>query len=469
VEKCLINEESVRFDSCFVKGGFTNWRKATEKFKEHEKSHLHSHAIQKISALKNTPINALLSDAARQAQNTARHVLQLMFRSVRFLGKKGVAFRGDSNHDGILYELMLERTYNLPKEREWILRRDNWLSDTIQNEVIQQYACSIQSEIVSRAANCPYYGLTADGTTDASTMEQFSLTLQYVDDNMETHSDFLGFYNAPDSSGETLFKCIRDVFLRLNIPIERLQGYCFDGASNMPGRFSGVQARLKELCPESLFVHCANHSLDLVLQEAAREVSLIADTMTFVQGIAVVIRESSKRKELYESMFGCDAVVTILAVCPTRWCIRTTAIKRVCNAYIHIIETLEQLKDYKTVRGETRAKIRGPLKAKTYSGFLCHEALFEPCEAVARSLQHSKASALGALECTEFLGKRMEALRDDKVVENMLHKVSTTAGLKMPDERMKKTPVRYRHTAEPEAAAQHSWRCEFFEAVDLVT
>ena len=269
MEKCLINEESVRFDSCFVKGGFTNWRKATEKFKEHEKSHLHSHAIQKISALKNTPINTLLSDAARQAQNTARHVLQLMFRSVRFLGKKGLAFRGHSNHDGILYELMLERTYNLPKEREWILRRDNWLSDTIQNEVIQQYAGSIQSEIVSRAANCPYYGLTADGTTDASTMEQFSLTLQYGDDNMETHSDFLGFYNAPDSSGETLFKCIRDVFLRLNIPIERLQGYCFDGASNMSGRFSGVQARLKELCPESLFVHCANHSLDLVFQEAA--------------------------------------------------------------------------------------------------------------------------------------------------------------------------------------------------------
>ena len=100
-------------------------------------------------------------------------------------------------------------------------------------------------------------------------MEQFSLTLQYVDDNMETHSDFLGFYNAPDSSGETLFKCIRDVFLRLNIPIERLQGYCFDGASNMSGRFSGVQARLKKLCPESLFVHCANHSLDLVFQEAA--------------------------------------------------------------------------------------------------------------------------------------------------------------------------------------------------------
>lgn len=127
-------------------------------------------------------------------------------------------------------------------------------------------------------------------------MEQFSLTLQYVDKNMVTHSHFLGLYNAPESSGETLFKCIRSVFLMLNIPIERLQGYCFNGASNMSGGFMGLRARLKKQCPESLFMYCANHSLDLVLQETTREVIMITDSMNFVQGIAVVICKSSKRK-----------------------------------------------------------------------------------------------------------------------------------------------------------------------------
>ncbi|KAJ4941120.1 hypothetical protein JOQ06_027407, partial [Pogonophryne albipinna] len=58
----------------------------------------------------------------------------------------------------------------------------------------------------------------------------------------------------------------------------------------MSGRFSGVQARLKEGFPDSLFVHCANPSLDLVLQEVGREVSLVAETLNFVQGIATVIR-----------------------------------------------------------------------------------------------------------------------------------------------------------------------------------
>lgn len=43
-------------------------------------------------------------------------------------------------------------------------------------------------------------------------------------------------------------------------------------------------------------MHCANHSLDLVLQETTREVIMITDSMNFVQGIAVVICKSSKCK-----------------------------------------------------------------------------------------------------------------------------------------------------------------------------
>lgn len=195
------------------------------------------------------PITACLSDASRQIQDIARQVLELMFRSVLFLGKKGLAFRGDSTCDGILYELMIEGTYNLPRERQWIERRDNLTQS--QNEVIQLNVCGIQREIVSRATSSPYHGLTAEGTTNFSTTEMFSPTLQYVDENLDINSDFLVFYIAPNSSGETLCRCIKDVFLLLNIPIHLLHGYCFDGAFNMSGRF---------FSPRSFFVHCVNHS-----------------------------------------------------------------------------------------------------------------------------------------------------------------------------------------------------------------
>lgn len=175
-----------------------------------------------------------------------------------------------------------------------MLRRDNWLSDTIQNEMIELLAHAVQRRLVSGAMVSHYFGLTADGTTDISSSEQFSCHVHYC-----VNSVFWGFYSAVDSKADTLFRCITDIFLRLHLPIEKLQGYCFDGASNMSGRFTGVRARLAEVCPGSLFVHCCNHSLDLALQEVTRDVALVADVFNFVQSTSNLIRESAKRKSLY--------------------------------------------------------------------------------------------------------------------------------------------------------------------------
>lgn len=44
--------------------------------------------------------------------------------------------RGWSHRDGVFWHLMLERMYSLPAACEWLLKRDNWMSDTIQNEVL---------------------------------------------------------------------------------------------------------------------------------------------------------------------------------------------------------------------------------------------------------------------------------------------------------------------------------------------
>ncbi|QQP51189.1 Zinc finger MYM-type protein 1, partial [Caligus rogercresseyi] len=283
VEKSLIQEEKKRADAVFIRGGFSNWRKATNKFREHERSTFHLGAVNKVAALNNTPISALLSDVVAKDQKTARVVLNEAFKSVRYLLRQGLPLRGHDYWDGNFWLMMLDRTESLPEARQWMLRRDNWLSDTIQNEMIEQLAHAVQRKLVQEANCSSYFGLTADGTTDISSSEQFSCHLHYVNSQMGKQSVFLGFYSAPDSTADSLFRCIVDIFLRLNLPIEKLQGYCFDGASNMAGRISGVRTRLAELCPGSLFVHCCNHSLDLALQEVARDVSLIAEIFNFVQ------------------------------------------------------------------------------------------------------------------------------------------------------------------------------------------
>ena len=43
--------------------------------------------------------------------------------------------------------------------------------------------------------------------------------------------------------------------------------------------------------------------MDLILQ-VLRDIRLVADTLNFIQDVSVVIRESSKHKQLFKSPFG---------------------------------------------------------------------------------------------------------------------------------------------------------------------
>ena len=138
-----------------------------------------------------------------------------------------------------------------------------------------------------------FVGLVADGTTDVSGNEQFSVCLQYATKDLEMVNSFLGMYNAPESTGETLASVVKDVLLWLSILLMKLEGFSFDGAANMSGWFHGVQSILRKECTEALYVHCANHSLDFVLQEVARSVRGVADALQFVRDVSYMIRESS--------------------------------------------------------------------------------------------------------------------------------------------------------------------------------
>lgn len=248
---------NTRRDEAFISTGFSNWKKATERFLQHETSDCHAEAIQKLVAQNQEPINAFLSKQCQEEQHIAQKALWLIFSSVRYLARQGLSLRGDDHKDGNLYQLLKERSVDVPEMAIWLQRRDNWTSDKIQNEILEMFAHTIHRSIMSDLQNVEFYSITADGTTDIAGQEQFSVTLRYVQPDLTYRNVFPGFYNCPDSTGESLFKAICDIILRLNLPMERIQGYCFDGASNMSGMVKGVQARLQERCPHIVFMSTA--------------------------------------------------------------------------------------------------------------------------------------------------------------------------------------------------------------------
>ena len=76
----------------------------------------------------------------------------------------------------------------------------------------------------------------ANEVTDCSNKEQ--CRFKWVDKGFNTHEDFIGSYNVDNIKADTLVTVIKDVLIRLNIPLSNARDQCYDGAKNMYGSVS---------------------------------------------------------------------------------------------------------------------------------------------------------------------------------------------------------------------------------------
>lgn len=79
-----------------------------------------------------------------------------------------------------------------------------------------------------------------------------------------------------------------------SINIDKCAGQDYDGASNMSGKFRGVQAKLRAICPQALYVQCRAYCLNLVIYHASEE-PIVKNMMKIIQEIAFCFNYSTKR------------------------------------------------------------------------------------------------------------------------------------------------------------------------------
>ncbi|CAN7980597.1 unnamed protein product [Ixodes pacificus] len=487
------NANAGSMEPAFVKAGFNNWKKAIEKFRSHEKSQFHTDSVSRhLSRQGGIPVLRLLSQQCSKQQEEARVVLRVIVSSLRYLCRTGQALRGRGKGDGNLLDLLEERSEDVPALKTWLTKRDKWISGDVQNELIEIMAHTVQREIVKDVKSSPFYGIIADGTTDINGDEQFTFCVRWVlSETLEVREEYLGMYNAPDSRADTLYSAIKDMILRLGLDFHCLRGHCFDGAANMSGRFSGVQKRIRDSEPRSLYVHCSNHCLDLVLQEASRSCDIIGDALSTVKDVSNAILDSKKRKSVYADVViatGCEAAVetgsrpnNLLPLCPTRWTVRVKSMQRFVENYARVQETLKVfLQTADSVTTSSKANLKGYerllQKFETLLGINISVALFGPCEELARALQSSTYRAAGAKEAAEALCEAISRLRSGTAFDELWEHTSTTAaqlGLKEPRiSRPSKPPMRYEATdrpAQPVALdTKAALRKEYFTAADRI-
>ena len=152
----------------------------------------------------------------------------------------------------------------------------------IQNELLEIIADLVKERIVNDVKSSGWYGIIIDETSDISRIEQVSLCLSYCINGIKKEA-FIGFYATKSTEGEVLYELVKDTITKLNLDLKNIVGKSFDGAANINGIHKGLSSRMKECSPQSIYVHCYGHLLNLALQDTMTEVEPWATSRPFTQ------------------------------------------------------------------------------------------------------------------------------------------------------------------------------------------
>uniref|UniRef100_A0A673B287 TTF-type domain-containing protein n=1 Tax=Sphaeramia orbicularis TaxID=375764 RepID=A0A673B287_9TELE len=357
--------------------GIKDWKHLSTKIERHESTQIHLGACIVYEQWKlNGTIDAEMERNVRDAALFWRQVLERIVNVTLTLASCNLAFRGHreilghGNAGNFLSIIELLARYD-PVLKELINRPGGsvkYLSHQIQDEIIYILSQRVKSDIIDEINDAPFYSIITDTTQDVSKIDQLSQVYCYVtvvknDMNIATdiqiNEVFLGFEATAGSSASELENKILGSIEKNKIDLSKCRGQGYDGAANMSGEYSGVQARITEKEPLARYVHCAAHNLNLALNDSVKNVPGVRQFYDTVEMLFNFFGHSIKRWALLsEFMTPESRNITLKRLCPTRWSSRHDALFALRHRYGDIMKGLVKISltsDKKEERDEASA------------------------------------------------------------------------------------------------------------------
>lgn len=194
--------------------------------------------------------------------------MMAIFNSVKFLCRQGIAIRRHEDVNSNFRQLLELRKDDVPELQDWMVRTGyTFFSHDILNEIIETLGDAVLREVIAKIKRSDFYALVVDETSDISIHEQVTFCLRTVDEYFEISEDLIGLFETYNTEASTLFENLKDVLIRLDLPTDRLRGQCYDGASNMKGKFNELQKLVLDVQPRATHIHCSAHSLNLAVKQ----------------------------------------------------------------------------------------------------------------------------------------------------------------------------------------------------------
>ena len=212
-----------------------------------------------------------------------------VIRYLRFLARQGIAIQGNPGDNNFTQLLKLLRT-KYPSIHSMLEKTTlKYTHNDIQKKLLELKAQQVLHEKLKEISENNFFAIMGDKYTDISNLEQLSMCLRTVSDNLEIQEDFLGFYELNNINSNSTVHAIKDVLLRSNISLQSCQGQTYDNASNMMGEKSG----------KSTDTHCHRHSLSLVVKDLTSPYEVLFNTMSTIGEICVLVKYSPLKGRKY--------------------------------------------------------------------------------------------------------------------------------------------------------------------------
>ncbi|KAI8560949.1 hypothetical protein RHMOL_Rhmol04G0296200 [Rhododendron molle] len=120
-------------------------------------------------------------------------------------------------------------------------------------------------------------------------------------------SDFFDIVHVLNAASATLKEYICTVLARHSLSVQNIRGQGYGSASNMRGRWKGLQALFLNECPFVYYVHCFAHQLQLALVAASKEVISVKNFFSYVTLIVNIIDCSPKKNYQFSGIQAAES------------------------------------------------------------------------------------------------------------------------------------------------------------------
>lgn len=243
---------------------------------------------------------------------------------------------------------------------------------------------------------------------------------------------FLDLVHLPSTDALSIVNAILATLKQYRLSDDYLRKHfiCFasDGASVMTGSKSGVGARLKELFPQLVLWHCANHRLELAVGDAVEDVTKVNHFHSFMDSIYKLYSQSPKlTEELEASAREVSAeLLKIGKVLDTRWSASSLRTVKAVWTSFHALAH-----HFFSKKGES-SKFKGFYDTLTSEGFVSNLAvMFDALIEISRlslSLQGRDISMVVAHRLIDQTVKALESLASSPGTKQMEAEAAVVAG-----------------------------------------